>query len=66
MAHFMGIFEGVPKFYHDAFEQDLYEVGPNQFSDELLTRMFLRSSSPLSEEADTWFLRELRGGHCHY
>ena len=23
--------------------------------------MFLRSSSPLSEEADTWFLRELRG-----
>jgi AAA+ ATPase superfamily predicted ATPase len=54
-------FEGVPKFYHDAFEQDLYSVGPQRFSDELLTRMFLRSSSPLSEEADTWFLRELRG-----
>ena len=54
-------FEGVPKFYHDAFEQDLFEVSPNRFSDELLTRMFLRSSSPLSEEADTWFLRELRG-----
>lgn len=54
-------FEGVPKFYHDAFEQDLYQVGPEKFSDELLTRMFLRSSSPLSEEADTWFLRELRG-----
>lgn len=54
-------FEGVPKFYHDAFEQDLYAVAPDQFADELLTRMFLRSSSPLSEEADTWFLRELRG-----
>jgi len=54
-------FEGAPKFYHDAFEQDLYQVGPEMFSDELLTRMFLRSSSPLSEEADTWFLRELRG-----
>lgn len=54
-------FEGVPKFYHDAFEQDLYQVEPEKFADELLTRMFLRSSSPLSEEADTWFLRELRG-----
>ena len=56
-------FEGVPKFYHDAFEQDLYQVAPEVFSDELLTRMFIRSSSPLSEEADTWFLRELRGRH---
>jgi len=54
-------FEGVPKFYHDAFEQDLYDVGADQFTDELLIRMFIRSSSPLSEEADTWFLRELRG-----
>lgn len=54
-------FEGVPKFYHDAFEQDLYKVAPEVFGDELLTRMFIRSSSPLSEEADTWFLRELRG-----
>jgi len=54
-------FEGVPKFYHDAFEQDLFQVAPDAFSDELLTRMFVRSSSPLSEEADTWFLRELRG-----
>lgn len=58
---FWTFFEGVPKFYHDAYEQDLFQVAPEQFSDELLTRMFLRSSSPLSEEADTWFLRELRG-----
>lgn len=54
-------FEGVPKFYHDAFEQDLYQSKSENFSEELLTKMFLRSSSPLSEEADTWFLRELRG-----
>ena len=54
-------FEGVPKFYHDAYVQDLFTVGPGQFSEQLLTRMFVRSSSPLSEEADTWFLRELRG-----
>jgi uncharacterized protein len=54
-------FEGVPKFYHDAFEQHLFDVGPKDLAAELLTRMFLRSSSPLSEEADTWFLRELRG-----
>ena len=54
-------FEGVPKFYHDAFETDLFSVHAADFSRELLTRMFLRGSSPLSEEADTWFLRELHG-----
>lgn len=54
-------FEGVPKFYHDAYEQDLFSVSASEFSYELLRRMFIRSSSPLSEEADTWFLRELRG-----
>lgn len=54
-------FEGVPKFYHDAYEQDLFKVGENDFFASLLHRMFVRSSSPLSEEADTWFLRELRG-----
>ena len=54
-------FEGVPKFYNDAFEQDLYAVPVERFSAELLERMFLRGSSPLAEEADTWFLRELRG-----
>lgn len=54
-------FEGVPKFYHDAYEQDLFTVPPESFTIELLTRLFMRGSSPLSEEADTWFLRELRG-----
>lgn len=54
-------FEGVPKFYHDAYEQQLFTVAPEVFAKELLTRLFVRSSSPLAEEADTWFLRELRG-----
>lgn len=54
-------FEGVPKFYHDAFEQGVLALPPQEFSSELLRRMFIKSSSPLSEEADTWFLRELRG-----
>jgi uncharacterized protein len=54
-------FEGVPKFYHDAYEQELFTVPPADFASTLLSRMFIRSSSPLSEEADTWFLRELRG-----
>ncbi len=54
-------FEGVPKFYHDAYEQGMFMVAPEAFTRELLSRMFLKSASPLSEEADTWFLRELRG-----
>ncbi len=54
-------FEGVPKFYRDAYEQNLFRVGSDRFAAELLGRMFLMSSSPLTEEADTWFLREIRG-----
>jgi len=54
-------FEGVPKFYRDAHEQDLLSHPPGPFSAELLRRMFVASSSPLAEEADTWFLREIRG-----
>ncbi len=54
-------FEGVPKFYRDAYEQGLFDVDGEHFREELLRRMFLMSSSPLTEEADTWFLREIRG-----
>jgi AAA+ ATPase superfamily predicted ATPase len=54
-------FEGVPKFYHDAYVQGLFQVPAAQFTQELLKTMFVSSSSPLAEEADTWFLRELRG-----
>jgi AAA+ ATPase superfamily predicted ATPase len=51
------LFEGVPKFYRDAFEQGVIH------SDRaaLLQRMFFESSSPLRAEADNWFLSELRG-----
>jgi len=37
-------FEGVPKFYRDAHEQGLFDVGAEQFREELLRRMFLMSS----------------------
>ena len=51
------LFEGVPKFFRDCFEQGV--LGANRR--ELLSRMFFRSSSPLRTEADHWFLSELRG-----
>lgn len=55
---FLGnLFEGVPKFYRDAFEQAVL-AGERA---ALLTGMFFRSSSPLRGEADNWFLSELRG-----
>jgi len=51
------LFEGVPKFYRDCFEQGVLGASRS----ELLERMFFRSSSPLRSEADNWFLSELRG-----
>jgi hypothetical protein len=51
------LFEGVPKFYRDAFEQGVLNTDRRQ----LLRQMFFSSSSPLRGEADNWFLRELRG-----
>jgi uncharacterized protein len=51
------LFDGVPKFYRDCFEQDV--IGASRT--ELLEAMFFRSSSPLRVEADQWFLNELRG-----
>jgi len=56
-----GFFEGVPKFYQDSFEQGLFQVGAEDFQSELIRRMFLISSAPLTEEAETWFMREIRG-----
>lgn len=51
------LFEGVPKFYRDAYEQGVLagERTP------LIRRMFFESSSPLRNEAESWFLSELRG-----
>ena len=51
------LFEGVPKFYRDAFEQGV--LGSDRTT--LLKTLFFSSSSPLRSEADNWFLRELRG-----
>ncbi len=51
------LFEGVPKFYRDCFEQGVLAAERK----ELLRRIFFESSSPLRSEADNWFLRELRG-----
>lgn len=51
------LFEGVPKFYRDCYEQEVLAASRA----ELLERMFFRSSSPLRTEADNWFLHELRG-----
>jgi AAA+ ATPase superfamily predicted ATPase len=51
------LFEGVPKFYRDCFEQGVIAAERRT----LLERMFFSSSSPLRTEADNWFLREFRG-----
>jgi AAA+ ATPase superfamily predicted ATPase len=51
------LFEGVPKFYRDCYEQGVIAADRHA----LLERMFFSSSSPLRTEADNLFLRELRG-----
>src|SRR5205807_4836144 len=51
------LFEGVPKFYRDCYEQEVLAAD----RPTLLRRMFFESSSPLRSEAESWFLRELRG-----
>lgn len=51
------LFEGVPKFYRDCFEQGV--IGGERRT--VLRQMFFSSSSPLRTEADNWFLKELRG-----
>ncbi len=51
------LFEGVPKFYRDCYEQDVLAAERRT----LLRRIFFESSSPLRTEAENWFLRELRG-----
>ena len=51
------LFEGVPKFYRDAYEQGVLDAD----RETVLRKLFFSSSSPLRNEADNWFLRELRG-----
>ena len=51
------LFEGVPKFYRDCYEQGVLAAGRR----DLLEKAFFLSSSPLRTEADNWFLKELHG-----
>lgn len=51
------LFEGVPKFYRDCYEQGVLSADRQT----LLRRIFFESSSPLRSEAENWFLRELHG-----
>lgn len=51
------LFEGVPKFYRDCYEQNVLAADRKT----LLRRIYFESSSPLRSEAENWFLRELRG-----
>ena len=51
------LFEGVPKFYRDCYEQNVIDKDRKT----LLRRIFFESSSPLRTEADNWFLKELHG-----
>ncbi|TAN52502.1 MAG: ATP-binding protein [Rhodospirillales bacterium] len=54
------LFEGVPKFYRDAFEQGVL-IPAEDHRQTTIRRLFFEGSSPLKDEADNWFLRELRG-----
>ena len=57
LLFYWSLFEGVPKFYRDCYEQEV--LGKERQA--LLRRMFFESSSPLRNEAENWFLHELRG-----
>lgn len=54
------LFEGVPKFYRDCFEQGVLRT-QEHYRRETIRRLFFEGSSPLRDEATNWFLRELRG-----
>lgn len=54
------IFEGVPKFYRDCFDGRILTPSPD-YRAQTLRRMFFDGASPLKDEAENWFLRELRG-----
>ena len=61
------LFEGVPKFYRDCFDHGLFRphgqglLNVETLRQATLRKLFFEGSSPLRDEADNWFLRELRG-----
>ncbi len=60
MLFLWNLFEGVPKFYRDA--HDHQQLAPSaEYRKDTVQRLFFEGSSPLRDEADNWFLRELRG-----
>ncbi len=54
-------FEGVPKFYRDAQDFGCLRLGADEIGRQIVQRLFLDGSSPLRDEAENWFLRELQG-----
>lgn len=56
------IFEGVPKFYRDCHDQNVLKDRAD-YRASTLQNLFFEGSSPLRDEAQNWFLRELRGGN---
>lgn len=65
------LFEGVPKFYRDCYDQNILEraeqaphdlfIQSPSYRSETLRAVFFEGSAPLREEAENWFLRELHG-----
>jgi uncharacterized protein len=53
------LFEGVPKFYRDAFDRGVLQ--PDVKRRDVLRTLYFEGASPLRDEAANWFLRELRG-----
>lgn len=54
------LFEGVPKYYRDCFEEGVLVPG-ERFRQNTLEQIFFRGASPLRNEAENWFLGEFRG-----
>ncbi len=55
------LFEGVPKFYRDCFEQGVLRDEASR--EDILRSLFFEGPSPLRDEAASWFLREVGGGY---
>ncbi len=56
------LFEGVPKFYRDCFDQGVLNPGAAHRV-QTLRQLFFEGPSPLKDEAANWFLSELRGSY---
>lgn len=57
LLFFYTLLEGVPKYYEDVFERQLFHNSRH----EVLKGLFFDSSAPLANEAETWFLHGLKG-----